>query len=86
MLSMSNDKEGEQLLVLIHPEEESQQKDCVEVNCTNVMLNGDFCSRQQDCKPFFTLMENDTDDNDFDDIVMKSIEETEQTLSGEDSN
>ena len=68
------------------PEEESQQNDCVEVNCTHVMFDSHFCSSQQDCKPFLTLMENDTDDNGFDDIAMKPIEETARTLSSEDAN
>ena len=79
---MSSSEEGEQLLMLIYAKEESQQNDYVEVNCTNVMskqFDCNFCSSQQDCEPFFTLMENDTDYNGFGDIAMKPIEETERT-------
>lgn len=77
MSSSKNCYENEQPLMLMHAEEESQQKDYAEVNCTHVMRDSHFCSSQQDCKPFLTVMENDIDDNSFSNIAMKPVEETQ---------
>ena len=80
--SSKSDSKSDQLSMLMsYGVTESQDSDSVEGHETDDKSYYNEDTRQ-DCKPFFKLMENNTDSTCFNDIVMTPIEETGQNHQG----